>query len=80
MTLTQLDNLHSWRLERLSPTACPQDITVKLMMITPADAAAIESLMKLGSCYRFRIAKGRWHFGKTMEEAIAAALKGENKR
>ena len=70
-----LKNIHSWKVERISPSTYPRDIYVKLTNLSEKEIKAAVSLMRNGNCYRCRISKGRWHFGETSEVAIESAVK-----
>ncbi len=87
---TALDVLapfHSWALNRISPATYPPDVVVTVKRqshpLTDAEAVAVAKLMREGACYRCRIGKGRFYFGKTALEAAkraaAAAKKGDAK-
>lgn len=75
--LAALAKFRSWRLERLSPTTYPQDITIKLKYLSEGQADAIAGLMKRATCYRCRIGLGRYFFGETAVEAIELAVAKE---
>lgn len=78
--LTQLATIHSWRLERISPTTFPRDITFKLSGLSPLQLRRLADMIRAGVCYRCRIGKGRYHFGKTAAIAVTAALAAYRKR
>lgn len=73
--LDKLKECPSWRLEKLSPNTYTPDVIIKHDM-TPTEIKAVTDLMKRKTCYRCRLAKGRFYYGATADEAIEAALKG----
>ena len=77
--LLRLNKFRSWKLERISPTTYPRDITAKLKYITECEFKSIKRMMVEGSCYRCRISKGRFFFGASMSDAITAALESKGK-
>lgn len=74
---SQLNKFRSWKLERISHTTFPHDITIKLKYLTAKDVERISNLIKGKSCYRCRIGTGKFFFGSTMSEAIEAAVANE---
>ncbi|MBC7853483.1 MAG: hypothetical protein IAF94_08610 [Pirellulaceae bacterium] len=80
MSLSKLDKVRSWKLERLSPATYPQDITLKLKYLVEGQAQAIAKMLTSGTAYRCRIGKGRWYFSDSADGAIAAALEQEIER
>lgn len=78
--LGTLDRYKSWKLERISNTTYPKDVTIKLSDLTLDEAAAIHTMIRGGSCYRCRISKGRWFFGSTAAEAAEKAAADYDKR
>jgi hypothetical protein len=77
--MSLLMKTHSWRLERISSTTFPRDITYKLSYLTEDQIRAVQAYIRCGTCYRCRIGKGRFYFGEYPSKAIEAALnaKGE---
>lgn len=81
-----LADIHSWKLERISPATFPPDIIVTFKRqglakdYSDAELEAIANLMRTGHCYRCRIAKNRWHFAATVQGAIEAAVKAHKKQ
>lgn len=86
MTKTALDVLepyHSWQLHRVSPTTFPQDVVVTVRRhqdLTDKELKAMWELVRSRTCYRCRIGKGRFYFGKIALDAANAAVAGETKR
>ena len=83
MTVAALERFHSWKLERLSPATFPPDILIKVSRVQPVserEIRAITGLMRRGQAYRCRIAKGRYYFAGTAEEAVKAAVDAERKK
>ena len=80
MTATEiLSDVQSWKLERISRTTYPRDIIVKLGVLSKPEIQSISDAIKHGICYRCRIAKNRWYFGATPEDAARFAVAGQKK-
>lgn len=75
--LKKLDKFRSWRLERISPTTSPGDITLRLKGVAKEELTSIAEAIKSGKCYRCRIGRGRFFFGSSQEFVITKALEFE---
>jgi hypothetical protein len=78
--LGDLMAFHSWKLDRLSPTTYPQDVTIRLEGLTQDEIEFIGESLRKGQCFRCRIAKGRYYFGVTPSAAIRLAVGAEVER
>jgi hypothetical protein len=84
MRKTALDLLAghpSWQLNRMSTTTFPQDVVVTVRRsgqpLSEAEADTIMGWVRTGCCYRCRLGRGRFHFGRTPLEAARAAVAAE---
>ena len=76
--LSRLLREPSFVLQRLSPATFPNDVVTTQQRqgkpLTKTEAAAVIALMKGGSCYRCRVAKGPFRYASTPGTAIRSAL------
>lgn len=74
----QLCQRHSFSLQRVSPATFPQDVIATYHRrgekISRGETEAICKLVRTGTAFRCRIAKGRYFYGADANEAIRAAL------
>lgn len=82
--LKLLEDCHSWQINKISPTTFSNDIQMTLrrkgQKVSEKEMKAIRNWMRNSTCYRVRIGKGRFFFGKSTEEAIQAALRHEKRK
>ena len=76
-----LSQFHSWQLHRISPKTYTNDVMLRASDgLSSAEIDAAVGLLKTGSCYRCKIARGRYYFAASAEDAARAAIAGEQKR
>lgn len=71
-------------LQKVSPKTFPQDVITTSFRqgekLTKTEQEAIVELVKSGSCYRCRVSKGRYHYSRTISNAIHAALESYKRK
>jgi len=76
--LSRLYKCRSFSLQRVSPTTFPQDVLVRHRRdgrYTRKELAVIADMLNSRSVFRCRIGRGRYFYGLTITEAVAAALR-----
>lgn len=74
--LKQLEQFHSWKLERISLTTYPRDVLLHCGSgLTDESRERIAAWIRKGVCYRCRIGKGAFAFAATPSEAVSLAIK-----
>ena len=73
--LDKLAPFSTWKLEHLSATTFPYDITVRCP-VAKSMVAKLTQMLRDGVCYRCRIAKGPFFYAETPFEAVDLAVAG----
>lgn len=78
-----LEPFHSWQLHRISPTTWPRDVMFSVnrtQAMTSKELNGVLQLVNSRLCFRCRIGKGRYFFGKTALDAVQLAVRNATTR